>query len=108
MKEMGIALNAEYLRNVGYDIAKPYRHIRRILGSKILGCSDNEIVSEFEALDIVKAIADTLHKTTAETDYILWSYCAKGYGEVCTANKPKCDKCISIKICNISKENKNG
>ncbi len=88
------ALVAEYLRNVGYDIAKPDRHIRRILGSDILGCSDKQEVPIYEAFDIVKAIADELGKRTAEVDYILWSYCANGYGAVCTKDKPKCDNCI--------------
>ena len=49
MNQMGEALNAEYLRNVGYDIAKPDRHIRRILGSKVLGCSVWETVPIYEA-----------------------------------------------------------
>lgn len=96
--QLDVALNAEYLRNVGYDIAKPDRHICRILGSKNLGCSDSEITSIYEAFDIVAEIAKVLGKHTAEVDYILWSYCANGYGEICTVNKPKCDICV-VKHC---------
>lgn len=92
--QLGEALTAEYLRNVGYDIAKPDRHICRILGSDILGCSDKKVVPIYEAFDIVAAIANALEKNTAEVDYILWSYCANGYGEICTAKNPKCDKCV--------------
>lgn len=92
--QMGEALIAEYLKNVGYDIAKPDRHIRRILGSKVLGCSDNEIVQIYEAFDLVAEIAKATGKQIAEVDYILWSYCANGYGEICTVNKPKCDICV--------------
>ena len=92
--QMGEALVAEYLKNVGYDIAKPDRHIRRILGSKILGCSDGETVPIYEAFDIVAEIANVTGKRIAEIDYILWSYCANGYGEICTVNKPKCDICV--------------
>lgn len=99
MVEMGEALNAEYLRNVGYDIAKPDRHIRRILGSKILACSEHEIVPIFETFDIVKDIADKSGKSVAEVDYILWSYCSKGYGEICTAANPKCNICVAKEIC---------
>lgn len=102
LAQMGIALTAEYLRNVGYDIAKPDRHIRRILGSERLACSDNVIVPAFEAFDIVTQIAECLHRPKAEIDYILWSYCAKGYGEICTAKNPKCNKCTMLKICKRS------
>ncbi len=99
--QMGEALTAEYLKNVGYDIAKPDRHITRILGSKILGCSDNEIVPLYEAIDIVAGIAKELNKPAAEIDFILWSYCAKGYGEICTANKHRCKDCIAKEYCNM-------
>ena len=103
--QLGEALTAEYLRNVGYDISKPDRHICRILGSKNLGCSDSEITSINEAFDIVAEIAKVLGKHTAEVDYILWSYCANGYGEICTVNKPNCDICVGKENCNGRKEN---
>lgn len=102
--QMGEALIAEYLRNVGYDISKPDRHIRRILGSKILGCSNNEIVPIYETFDIVAEIAKATEKRIAEVDYILWSYCANGYGEICTVKKPKCKSCVNKEICNNGKE----
>ena len=100
MNQMGEALNAEYLRNVGYDIAKPDRHIRRILGSKILGCSKYETVPIYEAMDIIQSIAEQMGKHCAEVDYLLWMYCANGYGEVCTVRNPKCDICVIRNICN--------
>ena len=99
MEQMGEALVAEYLKNVGYDVTKPDRHIRRILGSDILGCSDRKTVPITEAFDIVAKIADELKKPIAEVDYILWSYCAKGYGEVCTVNKPQCSLCVARQLC---------
>lgn len=98
--QMGEALTAEYLRNVGYNISKPDRHIRRILGSKHLGCSESEFVPIYEAFDIVAEIASELNKPVAEVDYILWSYCANGYGEICTKNKPKCKNCVAKEYCN--------
>lgn len=100
MTQMGEALIAEYLRNVGYDMAKPDRHIRRILGSEILGCSKEEIVPLYEAMNIIDEIAKELHKCSAEIDFILWSYCAKGYGEICTKRNPKCNLCVAKKNCN--------
>lgn len=103
LNQMGEALVTEYLKNVGYDICKPDRHICRILGCDVLGCSDEKEVPIYEALDIVSAIADELHKPIAEVDYILWSYCANGYGEICTVNKPKCDKCVVREYCKKKK-----
>ena len=101
--QLGEALTAEYLKNVGYDIGKPDRHIRRILGSKHLGCSKHQNVPPYEAIDIIADIAKRLNKSAAETDYILWSYCANGFGEVCTKHKPKCGKCVAEINC-IQKE----
>ena len=97
--QMGEALTAEYLKNVGYSIAKPDRHICRILGADCLACSDKKTVPAFEAIDIVAAIAAELQKSAAEVDYILWSYCAKGYGAVCTLQSPKCEICVAKKHC---------
>lgn len=104
MKEMSEALTAEYLRNVGYDLAKPDRHIRRILGNDILACSDQKTISVFEAMDIIKEIADLLEKHVAYVDYILWSYCATGYGEICTSKRPKCCQCVIRKYCRQGQE----
>jgi len=94
MKQLSEALTAEYLRNVGYDLAKPDRHVRRILGNSILACSEQEIVPVFEAMEIVREIADILNRHVAEVDYILWSYCATGYGEICTSRRPLCCDCV--------------
>lgn len=104
MNQMGEALNAEYLRNIGYDIAKPDRHIRRILGSNILGYSEHETVPIYDAMDIIHAIAKHLGKHCAEIDYILWMYCANGYGEICTIRNPKCDICVIKEFCMQKKE----
>lgn len=104
LKQMGVPLTAEYLKNVGYDLGKPDRHICRILGSTALGCSDMKIVPVYDALDIVADIAAELDKPAAEVDYILWSYCAKGYGEICTKptnkRKPQHEICVAKDICN--------
>lgn len=99
--QLGEALMAEYLKNVGYDIGKPDRHIRRILGSEYLGCSKRKYASPYEAIDIIADIAKGLNKSAAEVDYILWTYCANGFGEVCTKNKPKCmGLCVAEPFCN--------
>ena len=103
--QMAEPLTAEYLKNVGYDIAKPDRHIRRILGSAVLGCSQHEIVPIYETFDIVAALAKELNRPAAEVDYILWSYCANRYGEICTAKNPKCKLCVVKKYCNMEVTN---
>lgn len=99
LEQMGIPLVCEYLRNVGYDLPKPDTHIRRILGSDILGFSTSREVSEYRAIEIIYKIAKMAHKSVAETDYILWSYCSDGYGEICTSKNPKCDQCVAIGQC---------
>jgi len=95
---LGVPLVSEYLRNVGYDVPKPDRHIKRILGSRRLACSKKETVSEFEAFDIIARLAQETDRTSAEVDYILWAYCANGYGEVCTAI-PNCAECVAKDFC---------
>lgn len=91
LAQLGIALTAEYLRNVGYDIAKPDRHICRILCCKRLGLYNSETVPPFAAFDIVADIAKATGRAIAETDYILWSYCSNGF---CTKRNPKCESCV--------------
>lgn len=98
--QLGVALVAEYLRNVGYDISKPDRHIQRILGKSVLGCSVAETVPVFEAMEIVTELAKQTNKSVAHVDYILWSYCSNGYGEICTVKKPQCHKCVARNYCN--------
>lgn len=97
--EMGESLTAEYLRNIGYDMSKPDRHICRILGANHLGCSDRKTVPVFEAMEIVRQIAMLCNRHIAEIDYILWSYCATGYGEICTAQRPMCWVCLASDFC---------
>ena len=98
--QLAEALTAEYLKNVGYDIGKPDRHTRRILGSKHLGCSKRKYAAPYEAIDIIADIAKSLNKPAAEVDYILWAYCANGFGEVCTKKNPKCmELCTAKSFC---------
>lgn len=98
--QLAEALTAEYLKNVGYDIGKPDRHICRILGSEYLGCSKRKYAAPYEAIDIIADIAKSLNKPAAEVDYILWAYCANGFGEVCTKKNPKCmELCTAKSFC---------
>ena len=100
MAQLGVALASEYLRNIGYDIPKPDRHICRILGSDYLAFSSKKNVPPIEVFEIIRGLAEKLNKSVAEVDYILWSYCADGYGEICTKKDSKCTKCVAKAHCN--------
>lgn len=97
LKYAGVALVCEYLRNVGLDIIKPDVHIKRIASAERLDLvtakNDYKIIDEFQEL------AGQIGISQVKMDYLLWNYCSKGYGEVCTAT-PKCDKCVINKYCN--------
>lgn len=100
LEQMNVALVCEYLRNIGYDIPKPDRHIRRILGSDYLAFSDKKDVPAFEAFDLIVKLAELTGKSPAEADYILWAYCANGYGEICTKKNAKYEICVAGRHCN--------
>lgn len=65
----------------------------------ILGCSEKATVPVYEAFDIVAEIAAYMDKPCAEVDYILWSYCANGYGQICTKKNSKCNECVAQTVC---------
>ena len=71
MRQMGIPLVCEYLKNVGYEVGKPDRHIRRILGDDRLRFSDRKDVPGWEALDIIWRLAEKTGKSATEVDCIL-------------------------------------
>ncbi|MBE5035467.1 hypothetical protein [Gallibacter intestinalis] len=98
-KEMGVALTAEYLRNAGYDIAKPDIHLKRIMGSERLGWSLRKEAQDYEAIYIVNDISANMNCSNAWIDYVLWSYCAKGHLNICKKN-PNCGKCVIKAGCN--------
>ena len=95
---VGPALAWEYLRNVGIDGVKPDIHVCRFLSAKRSGLSDSETVTTDEAVKIVRDISETLQMPMVEIDSIIWSFCASGYGEICTA-EPKCDQCVIRDFC---------
>lgn len=104
LKEMGIALVAEYLRNVGYDISKPDRHVVRLLGPNGLDIHQNKNEASdkarWEAFEIIHNYAKKTGQSEAYVDYLFWAYCADGYGEICTKEAPKCDVCKIKEYCN--------
>lgn len=102
LKYIGYALSWEFLRNVGIDGGKPDLHMRRILGMDRLGYAETPVATEMEAIKAFDEISKNTNYLKSYIDIVLWSYCADGYGEVCTAN-PKCYKCVIGEFCNNRK-----
>lgn len=99
MHQLGEALAWEYIRNVGIDACKPDTHLRRFLGNARMGDSADAIASVEETIAKVEAISADTGLPLAVIDNIIWSFCADGYGEVCTAT-PHCERCV---VCNYCK-----
>lgn len=102
IKMMGEALACEYLRNVGVDCFKPDVHLKKMLGKERL-CVINKMEPDFS--DLYFAMTKLKEETglwMAQIDYILWAYCASGFGEVCTAS-PNCKGCVVKDYCGYIK-----
>lgn len=95
---LGEALAWEYIRNVGIDGCKPDTHLRRFLGNERMGIASGSIASVDETIQQIEALSSETDLTLSSIDNIIWSYCADGYGEICTAN-PHCERCIVRSNC---------
>lgn len=101
LAQIGPALACEYLRNLGYDIPKPDRHLYRLLGSERLQFF-NQPMPEFEEVyNLVRRVADRSKSNygPAQADYILWSYCAISYGNMCNGKNRACKDCCLSDLC---------
>jgi hypothetical protein len=86
---IGIPLAAEFLKNVGFDVCKPDRHINRAMGSFGLvrfrtwthaGKFSAPTVSLEEMLKVMrqmKSLAMLIGTSTVEADNTIWLLCAK-------------------------------
>lgn len=90
---MGEALTWEYVRNVGIDGCKPDTHLRRFLVGARMGTASIDVASVEETIIQVQQLALEIGLTMASVDNIIWSFCADGFGEICTAT-PHCEKCV--------------
>jgi hypothetical protein len=93
---MGVPLAAEFLKNLGFDDFKPDRHLIRMLGPQRLALCGKSDASSIRRWGI--QAAQNAGLLAAELDQMLWLYCARGYGNVCSAN-PKCQKCLMRRKC---------
>lgn len=93
LSQMGAALTWEYIRNVGIDGCKPDTHLRRFLGQDRMGSAISSIASIEETISQVEALSEETGLALCAIDNIIWSFCADGYGEICTAT-PHCERCV--------------
>lgn len=98
IKMLGEALAWEYIRNVGIDACKPDTHLRRFLGGARMGHSHAPVASVDEVVAQVELIAKENDVPQSVIDNLIWSYCADGYGQICTAT-PKCGMCVISSFC---------
>lgn len=101
LAQIGPALACEYLRNLGYDIHKPDRHLCRLLGSERLQFFNQPIPESEEVYNLVRRVANSSKSNygPAQADYILWSYCAIGYGNMCNGKNRACKDCCLSDLC---------
>ena len=101
LKMLGEALVWEYLKKVGIDGAKPDTHLRRFLGADRMGVCDNSLATIHDVNKQIDQIARETGLPKAEIDYLIWNFCAEGYGAVCTA-MPHCSICPIKPWCNMN------
>lgn len=98
LRMLGDALVWEYLRNLGIDGAKPDTHLRRFLSKDRMGTGNSGFASADEVAKQVDDLSEETGLTKREIDNLIWSFCADGFGEVCTAS-PHCDICVIRENC---------
>ena len=98
MAMLGEALAWEYIRNVGIDGCKPDAHLRRFLGGQRMGTTSGTTATVNDTIEQIKALSAETGLPLSSIDNIIWSYCADGYGEVCTAT-PHCERCVVKSKC---------
>ena len=86
---LGVPIAAEALKNIGYDVAKPDRHVNRAIGSfnlyKFKRWSDQSgtkapVVTSKECVDVMRVVEDfasNLRLTSTFVDNAIWLLCAK-------------------------------
>jgi endonuclease III len=93
---VGVALAAEFLKNLGHDDFKPDRHMLRMLEPHRLNLVSNP--SQLEVRRWGLQIARDMDMPAAQLDQMQWLYCARGYAAVCGAH-PRCGECPLASSC---------
>ena len=96
LKGLGPSLVFDYMRNVGIDIAKPDTHLMRLFGPDRLKMVSSDAFSQYEVINLINELAHAHNMSPALLGTTFWLLCAKGYGNICSAN-PRCE------LCNLNK-----
>ncbi|HZK61684.1 MAG TPA: hypothetical protein VFC41_06370 [Anaerovoracaceae bacterium] len=83
---------------MGIEGAKPDTHLRRFLASDRMGIGATNPASINEVNNQIDALAEETGLKKVEIDNLIWSFCADGYGEICTA-LPHCRECQIREFC---------
>ena len=84
LRQIGLTLALEYLKNVGLDAGKPDDHVRCILGPGRLAYFKHDPLEMEAALEVKRPAAEAGTSATY-MDNVLWLFCARDYGGVCGA-----------------------
>lgn len=101
LKMLGEALVWEYLKRVGIDAVKPDTHLRRFLGAERMGIGVDCIATIGSVNEQVEIMTKETGMTKTEIDFLIWSFCADGYGAICTS-APHCSICPIKCWCRMS------
>ena len=86
---MGIPIAAEMLKNIGYDVAKPDRHVNRAMGCFGMVCFSKwkdrsvrkpPVASETKMMEVMRAVdrfAKTINVRVSFLDNTIWRLCSK-------------------------------
>ena len=91
LPSLGVPLAAEALKNLGFDVAKPDRHMMRAMGSFGLvwfsgwtptqdyrSPESNSGKKRLEVMTVAEQIAEEAEKSVVLVDNAIWLLCAKG------------------------------
>ena len=65
----------------------------------MMGAGKKSPASVKEVNEQVTRLSEETGMSKVEIDNLIWSFCADGYGEICTAT-PHCDTCPISDYCN--------
>ena len=114
LPSLGVALAAEALKNLGFDVAKPDRHMMRAMGSFRLvrfnrwmhapggrGAPESPSGTElFEVMTVAERVAEAAERPVVFVDNAIWLLCAKG--ELYLTNAELAEIARSARLPNLS------
>lgn len=97
---LGEVTTEDFLRNIGFDTAKPDRHLTRWLMR--MGATEDE-ASPDQVLEVIYEIAEAANTTRSKLDSAIYLFCADRNdvlvsGGICGSN-PDCEHCPIAGLC---------